>query len=119
MDRYGGGGGGARRVCETGIRSVGRVGIECTCELRDILVVVLDGSAKDHTCTYGLVAYLNGRLFTRSEVVPSYLKEVSSHRAEAGGLLGALEVAVTLHNRGVQFSAVQIVADNPNPNHYN
>ena len=84
MDRYGGGGGGARRVCETGIRSVGRVGIECTCELRDILVVVLDGSAKDHTCTYGLVAYLNGRLFTRSEVVPRYLKEIVTSSGRRG-----------------------------------
>ena len=86
--------------------------IGCPSELRDILLVVSYGSAKERACTYGLVAYLNSRVITKSEVVPSYLLEASSHRAEAGGLLGALEVAVTLQQIGVQFLEVQIVTDN-------
>jgi len=86
--------------------------LECSRDLQDILVVVSDGSEKGRACTYGLVAYLNGRIITRSKGVPSYLEEATSHRAEAGGLLGALEVTVVLQNRGVQFNAVKIVADN-------
>ena len=86
--------------------------ILCPEELQDILLVVSDGSENDLGCTYELVAYLNGHTLNRSAVVSSHYDEAHSHSAETRGFLGTLQVAVTLHDRGMMFTEVYLVADN-------
>ena len=59
-----------------------------------------------------MVAHLDKYTIKRADDVPSHLKEVTLHRQETGGLLGALQLAVGLQEQGLHWLEVTIVADN-------
>ena len=74
--------------------------------------MVSDGSKKDSLLTFGAVFREKRKAKEIAGIIPSHPNEVSSYRAELGGLLKSYEIIRQMEDEGARWKQIKVWADN-------